>query len=73
LRTLGSSVFHRQLWANGKLEALVLARDLARRLVWRSGAYSPHRPKAAMVMVVVVVMVMVAVIVSEVEVLGQVG
>jgi len=26
---------------------IMLARDLARWLVWRSGAYSPRRPKAA--------------------------
>jgi len=30
-------------WAKGG----VLARDLARLLVWHSGAYSPQRPKAA--------------------------
>jgi hypothetical protein len=32
---------------SGVLQAPVLARDLARWLVWRSGGYSPHRPKAA--------------------------
>jgi len=29
------------------LSSMVLARDLARWLLWRMGAYSPRRPKAA--------------------------